>query len=53
MWETQIRRIVVGSQPRQKVNETLSEQTSQVWTFNASSEGDIGRRIAVPGWSEK
>jgi hypothetical protein len=32
-WEVEIGRIMVGGQPGQNVNETLSQQTVWVWWF--------------------
>jgi hypothetical protein len=48
--EAEIKRMVVSGWPRQKVRETLSQQTSQVWWWNVSNHsfaGGVSRRITV------
>jgi hypothetical protein len=32
-WEVEVRRIMVSGQPRKKITETSSQQTSQVWYY--------------------
>jgi hypothetical protein len=45
--ETEIRRMIVQDRSRQKVSETPSQQTNQV--YNPSYTRDIGRRIIIQG----